>query len=86
MTKEKTALTQLIESLNQLKITSLSSDSVRGGDYRIGLTMAIHSAKELLPIEKQQIVDAVADPFLGSRPEGDAKQIGENYYKTTFNK
>ena len=40
----------------------------------------------MLPIEKQQIVDAAADPFLGSRPECDAKQIGENYYKTTFNK
>ena len=46
----------------------------------------IDKCEQALQLEKQQIIDAVANPFLGSRPECDAKQIGENYYKTTFNK
>ena len=91
----KTAIEQLIDeleqakeaALNQSKLSRLNKDDSSGADGMVvGYMSAIKKASEMLPIEKQQIVDAAADPFLGSRPECDAKQIGENYYKTTFNK
>jgi hypothetical protein len=50
-----TALNELIDILNQLKIESTKPDSKRTGDYRIGLGTAVTVALNLLDKERNQI-------------------------------
>jgi hypothetical protein len=59
MTKEKTALTQLIEKLQQQKrILKESFEHGKWNDDRCSeIDNSIEIAQSLLPIEKQQIVD-----------------------------
>ena len=66
----KTAIEQLIEKL---------TDRI-GKSFQIAFEDILNEAKEL---EKQQIVDATC---LGKYVNEDDKEIGEDYYKTTFNK
>ena len=93
----KTAIEQLIQRLGDKKIQlkkEMNLPPNLGNEKQtllymseiMGIEYSINEAKSMLPIEKQNIVDAAADAFLGSRPEGDAKQIGENYFKNTFKK
>ena len=61
----KTALNELIDILNQLKIDSTKPDCLtkRTGDYRIGLDKAITEALYLLDKERDQIKTAFEQGF-----------------------
>ena len=91
----KTAIEQLIDeleqakeaALNQSKLSRLNKDDSSGADGMVvGYMSAIKKASEMLPIEKQQIVDAHISGYLDFEIEGNAVDVAEEYYKTTFNK
>ena len=76
MTKEKTALTQLIEEFTLIKTTKCKS--LQEVMFFDGV-LAIIEAK-YLPIEKQQIVDAAKF----NHPMNRCQIDGEQYYQNKF--
>ena len=80
-----TAIEQLIATLT-LKKGFCNQATERGMAFFDAYTAAIEQATAMLPIEKQNIVDAAADAFLGSMHEEGAKGVGEQYYQNTFKK
>lgn len=84
----KTAIEKLIETLEQQK-QILNDHFVAGelnGVRRNEIGICIGMAKAMLPIEKQQIVDAYNAGQYNGYPSDQNNNNDEDYYKTTFNK
>lgn len=79
----KTAIEELIDEIKMIQKGSVNKKESKSLKSLNGI---IRLAEKKLPIEKQQIVDAVANQLSGVMFEDSAKQVGEEYYKTTFNK
>ena len=78
---EKTAIEELIDTLNKLKIDSKPTN--RTGDYRIGLDAAIVEATNLMTKEKIQIKGSF---IKGNFSEYIGETAAELYYKETYGK
>ena len=82
----KKAIQQLIDELK--KCIQLHNPSGSKEERMVcgAYTNAIIIAESFIPIEKQQIVDAHISGYLDFEIEGNAVDVAEEYYKTTFNK
>ena len=87
----KTAMMELIDILNKLKVDSTRPDCItkRTGDYRIGLDKAITEASNLLRKEREQMIDFGNHMQIVSdvSPDGDIffAYEPEQYFTQTFN-
>lgn len=74
-------ISQLKEQIRKSAHNELGT-TLRTGDYRIGLTKAIHFCEEAKEMEKEQIIDACNQTDVIGL---DHEQPGQQYYNKTFN-
>lgn len=79
-----TALQKLIEILNESQKFINDDDSKEDKYYRTGLKEAIEVAKNLIPTEKQQIIEAYNHGCLDTLK--DEMKQGKQYYNETYKK